>query len=745
MKGQGQVTPGKREAEPAPATADTSHRPIDLSDIMSRYGLLVAWILLILVFSIARPDIFLSRANFANILGSQAILVILTIGMIIPMTVGEYDVSMAGLVSACLMLAGVLNVNYEWPIGAVVPMVFLLALVVGVVNALIVVRVGVNSLVATLGMGTLLMGAAYGISGIGIIGLSSTLMAIARTQLFGIQLAFYYGLLLTIALWYVQRFTPLGRNMLFTGASPEVARLSGVEVNRLRACSLVASSLIGAFAAVILAGVLGSADPNAAGGYLLPPFAAAFLGATAITPGRFNPWGAFIAVYFLITGIVGLQILGLSGWIEQVFYGGALVLAVVLSRIAAEKLKSSRLRIASQKSSDKLTAEVEVDMKAGESNPTHWPTLKGAKLDLLLAAVIVPALLIPQSGNAASEKAKQIVAASSEAKTKGPELPAVKVGSRLKGKSIFYISAGLSFPFSQEVLKGVRDAGSALGMTVVIADAMEGPSKASSFIDRAISQGSAAIILQGVDPYGIQAAIADAKKAHIPVISVAAMPPGPLPKDIAAAGLSVSVDFSDVAVGKVMAAYVAANAASDAHVAYIGCSTFRTDASIAKAFATELHQLCPGCILTAKDSPLMQWQTTLPSLVRTLLTVDPAITFIVPVVDAMVPSIKPAVIAVGAGEKVKIVSNNAQLPDMKAIATKKDQEVADVGASNERMGWATVDEVARLLTSHPAATDEQPLRLFTVQNIGEVNLSKPAYTWYGPFDFKAYYRRLWGL
>lgn len=733
-----------REAEPAAAAA-VSRRPIDPGEMISRYGLLIAWILLIAVFSTARPDIFMSRANFANIFGSQATLVMLTIGMIIPMTVGEYDVSMAGLVSACLMLTGVLNVNDGWPIAAVVPMVFLLALAVGLINAFTVVRVGVNSLVATLGMGTLLMGAAYGISGISIIGLSPTLMAVARTQLFGIQLAFYYSLLLTIVLWYVQRFTPLGRNMFFTGANPEVARLSGIEVNRLRAGSLVASSLIAAFAAVILAGVLGSADPNAASGYLLPPFAAAFLGATAITPGRFNPWGAFIAVYFLITGIVGLQILGLSGWIEQVFYGGALVLAVVLSRIAAEKLKSSRVQIVSQKSSDNLSAEVEVDMKTTESNQPRWPRLKGVKLHLLLAAAVVPTLAIPPNANAASEKAKQIVATFSQAKTKGAVLPTVNVGTSLKGKSIFYISAGLSFPFSQEVLKGVKDASGVLGMTVVTADAMEGPSKASSFIDRAISQGSAAIILQGVDPYAVEAAITDAKKVHIPVISVAAMPPGRLPKDIAEAGLSASVDFSDVGVGRAMAAYVAANAAPNAHIAYIGCSTFRTDASIAKAFADELHHLCPGCVLTARDSPLMQWQTTLPSLVRTLLTVDPAIAFIVPVVDAMVPSIKPAVIAVGAGDKVKIVSNNAQLPDMKAIATKKDQEVADVGASNERMGWATVDEVARLLSGHPAATDEQPLRLFTVQNIAEVDLTKPAYTWYGPFDFKAYYRRLWGL
>ena len=179
---------------------------------------------------------------------------------------------------------------------------------------------------------------------------------------------------------------------------------------------------------------------------------------------------------------------------------------------------------------------------------------------------------------------------------------------------------------------------------------------------------------------------------------MAALPPGPLAKELADMGVSASVNFSVAEVGKVMAAYVAANAAADAHVVLISCSTFRTDEIVAKEFTKELKRLCPGCLLTEKDLPLMQWQTTLPSLARTLITVDPAITFIVPSVDAMVPSIKPAIIAVGAGDKIKIVSNNAQLPDMQAIASKKDQEVADVGASNERMGWATVDEIARLLT-----------------------------------------------
>ena len=750
MEGQRSIIPEGSGIEPRELLRVRAQRSIDPGEAVSRYGLLAIWMLLIVVFSLARPEIFLSRANFANILGSQATLVMLTVGMIIPMTVGEFDISMAGLVSACLMLTGVLNVQYAWPIGGVVAVTFLFALAVGVINAVIVVRVGVNSLVATLGMGTLLMGAAYGISGVSIIGLSQTLMMVSRTKVLGIQLAFYYGLLLTFALWYVQRFTPLGRNMYFTGANREVARLSGVQVDRLRAGSLIASSLIAAVAAVILAGVLGSADPNAASGYLLPPFAAAFLGATAITPGRFNPWGAFIAVYFLITGIVGLQILGLSGWIEQVFYGGALVLAVVLSRIAAEKLKSKGLSVTTNSSGQQHATKQEVDVNnIGRTQPRR-ATGCGSKGHLLFtatAAMLAGALVGQvQVSSCFAQEAKQIVAEAEQPKTKAPNLPAIDAGTKLKGKTIFYLSAGLSFPFSQEVLKGVQDASAALGMTVVTADAMAaGSAGASSYIDRAISQHSAAIILQGVDAYTVQASLADAKAAHIPVITVAALPPGELAKEVADMGVSSSVNFSVAEVGKVMAAYVAANTAPDAHVALISCSTFRTDEIVAKEFTAELARLCPKCVLTVKDSPLMQWQTTLPSLARTLITVDPAITFIVPSVDAMVPGIKPAIIAVGAGDKVKIVSNNAQLPDMQAIATKKDQEVADVGASNERMGWATVDQIARLLTGHPPTTDSQPLRLFTVDNIDQVNLKEPAYTWYGPFDFKAYYRKLWGL
>jgi ribose transport system permease protein len=133
---------------------------------------------------------------------------------------------------------------------------------------------------------------------------------------------------------------PVGRRLLFVGRGRSVARLSGIHVARLRWGALVVSGLISAFAGVLYAGTLGSADPTSGLSFLLPAFAAAFLGATTIMPGRFNPLGSIAAVYFLVTGITGLQLLGVQTFVQQLFYGGALVLAVALSQLARRRSAS---------------------------------------------------------------------------------------------------------------------------------------------------------------------------------------------------------------------------------------------------------------------------------------------------------------------------------------------------------------------------------------------------------------------
>jgi ribose transport system permease protein len=325
-------------------TAAPVDRPIErprrgraVGNLANRYGLLVAWALVIAGFSILLPETFFQIENLQTILGSQAVLLIITLGVIVSLTVGEFDLSIGGVVNISVVTMGFLNGVHGWPLLPSILAVLAIGLAVGTINALLTVRVGIQSIIVTLGMGTLLQGLALGINANPVPGLAPGLVDVMRSTLFGVQLAFYVGLALTVLAWYVYRYTPIGRYLFFVGAGRDVARLAGLRVGAIRAGAMITTSLMGSLAAIIMIGLLGSSDPNVGPNFLLPAFAAAFLGATVISPGRFNPWGTFIAVYFLVTGITGLQLYGLSSWVENVFYGGSLVVAVAVAHVVGRR------------------------------------------------------------------------------------------------------------------------------------------------------------------------------------------------------------------------------------------------------------------------------------------------------------------------------------------------------------------------------------------------------------------------
>jgi len=305
------------------------------TELGRRGGLVVAWAAVVVLFGALEPDTFLTAANFQAIFGSQAVLVVLTLGLLLPLTAGEYDLSIASVLTLSAMILALLNVDHGWPIGWAIVVALLSGVAVGIVNGGLVVLLGLDSLVTTLGMSAFVSGIVLWISGSRTIGgVSETLVdPVTVSRFLGIPLVFYYGLALCVVLWYLLEFTPLGRRLLFVGRGRSAARLGGVRVGRVRFGAFVASSAFAAAAGVLYAGTTGGADPSSGATYLLPAFAAAFLGATAVVPGRFNPWGTFVAVYFLWTGITGLQLHGARGFVQQLFYGGALVLALALSRL----------------------------------------------------------------------------------------------------------------------------------------------------------------------------------------------------------------------------------------------------------------------------------------------------------------------------------------------------------------------------------------------------------------------------
>lgn len=300
-----------------------------------RFGVVLVWAAVVVVFSVVKPHTFPTSSNFSTLFASQAPLGIVALALVIPLTGGDYDLSVASVLNLASMLVAVLNVNHHVPVGYAAILAVLLGVVVGILNGVICVFADIDPFIVTLGMGTFLDGLTLWISNSApLSGVSQSLVNLLVIDRFlGLSVEFWFLIILAAVLWYCFDYTPPGRRLLIVGRSREVARLSGLRVRRIRILSFVAAGAVSGLAGVVYVGTSGSADPSAGTSLLLPAFAAVFLGATTLWPGRFNPWGTLVAVYFLTTGINGLAQVGVSTFVQQLFYGGALVIAVLLSSL----------------------------------------------------------------------------------------------------------------------------------------------------------------------------------------------------------------------------------------------------------------------------------------------------------------------------------------------------------------------------------------------------------------------------
>lgn len=325
-----------RAPETAPAPAPSLRRRFAAEGRQSaaRYAVIAVWAAMIAVYAATNP-LFFHVTTFQTIFNGQQPLVFMTMALLCTVIVGEFvDLSVPSVFGFAATVLAVLVVYHGWPVWLAAIVAVMSAVLIGVVNAFLVVKTGVNTIVVTLGMGTLLQGIAMWMSNNNeVTGLPAGFQKIANLDVGGLQISFYYGVVLVLAFAYLLWFTPLGRHMRFVGASREVSRLSGVRVDRIRFGSFVFAGLLSGVGAVITVASLGSFLASTANGNLLPVFASVFLGTAIIEPGRFNPIGTFIGIYFLATGVLGLQLLNSSVWISPVFYGGVLVVAVTISTV----------------------------------------------------------------------------------------------------------------------------------------------------------------------------------------------------------------------------------------------------------------------------------------------------------------------------------------------------------------------------------------------------------------------------
>lgn len=333
---KGSASEKETQVQVSSSPAETSSRSTKKRNgWFAKYAIVIAWIVEIAIFATIEHASFFTASNFKEIANSQADLAILAVAAISTMAVGEVDLSIASVMALSATLFGYLNSVDHWSVFLSLVVALAASLATGLINGLITVFLRVRGMIVTLGTGTFVLGITAEVShSQTVAGISLAVQKAMNHQIGGISLAFYYALIVVVILWYLFRHTPAGRQMLFLGFNREVARLSGINVSRLRLLGFVVGSFIAGLAGIVAIGVAGGADPSSFQPLLLPALAATFLGSLIFTPGRVNAFGSMVALYFLATGVVGIQLLGAGSWIDDAFYGGALVMAVALSGLS---------------------------------------------------------------------------------------------------------------------------------------------------------------------------------------------------------------------------------------------------------------------------------------------------------------------------------------------------------------------------------------------------------------------------
>jgi ribose transport system permease protein len=313
--------------------------PRRLARLAPTYGLVILMFGLIVLFSILLPDTFPTKLNLRAIISDKAIIALLSLAAMIPMVAGRIDLTVGYGIVLWHVLAISLQTMYglPWPIAVLV--VIALGAFVGLLNGILVEVARIDSFIATLGTGTVLYALAlWHTGGRQIVGmLPDGFYALNGTFVFGLPITGFYVLVITVVLWLVLEYTPIGRFLYAIGANQRAAELNGIPTRKFVIGAFITSGVLTALTGVLLASKLRIGQASVGLEYLLPALVGAFLGSTTIKPGRVNVWGTIVGVVILAVGISGIQQSGGSFWVEPMFNGVTLLIAIGIAGYAQRK------------------------------------------------------------------------------------------------------------------------------------------------------------------------------------------------------------------------------------------------------------------------------------------------------------------------------------------------------------------------------------------------------------------------
>jgi ribose transport system permease protein len=315
-----------------------SKQPLSAGVLLRKWGTLTGFLMLLLVFTFLRPDVFPTGRNIGNVIEQVATLAIVSATVTMVMVTGDFDLSIGTIAS----LSGVVVADMMTKGVGVVPSI-LIALTVGalggLINGLLVAYGGLSAFVGTLATMTAFGGVAllYTDGATIFSGIPESFRFLGQSSVGPIPVSVIFMVVVVFAVWFVMEQTTFGRKLYAIGGNPEAAFMAGINVRRIRLWSYIFSGLGAAMAGIILTSRLFSAHPQAGAPFMLNAAAAVFLGATAFREGEPHVFGTLLGVF--IMGVLGngLNLLGVNSYIQSILTGIIMVLAVLLSGLSSRR------------------------------------------------------------------------------------------------------------------------------------------------------------------------------------------------------------------------------------------------------------------------------------------------------------------------------------------------------------------------------------------------------------------------
>lgn len=319
-------------------------------DFLVKYGFILVTVISFAIFFMSQPTFRLST-TFFSMLKYTSVVAITGLGITLSMAVGGLDLSVGAVAGMAVTLSAMTMVVYDKPMIVAVALVLLVGLVIGCLNAILIVVLKIPDLLATLAS----MFAIMGLKLVPVNGQSvssgmmlengktapgkftDSFLLIDGGKFGVIPFAVIIWGVLTVIIWFFLTRTTWGRSMYAVGSNPEAALLAGIRVKWYRALAYIMSSFLASVSGLILASRIGQGDISAGNSLLLDSVAVALVGTSVLAMGKPNAWGTALGAFLMGVVITGLTIAGFPYYGQDVVKGSVLLLALVFSFTLSRK------------------------------------------------------------------------------------------------------------------------------------------------------------------------------------------------------------------------------------------------------------------------------------------------------------------------------------------------------------------------------------------------------------------------